>query len=138
MGKSKAIGTRGESKVVSFGESYGYGLRRKALTGNKDEGDVEFFRAPRLYKPITIEVKAGKQTANPNRGQLMEWLRQAEVESENSGQLCVLCIVRFQRSIQNADVFLPFEVLPFGDEHDDRDIKRREHMFLDEFFEQYR
>lgn len=131
--KSKAIGTRGETKVVKFGESYGYGLKRKALAGNKDEGDIEFFDAPRLYEPITIEVKAGEQTVNPNRAQLVEWLRQARVEAENSGQVCVLCVVRHRRQIKDADVYIQYE-----DEHgNDGDIVR-EHMYLDEFFESYR
>lgn len=128
--KSKAKGTRAETKVVKFGESYGFGLRRKALTGSKDEGDVEFFSAPRLFKPMTIEVKAGKQTANPNRTQLTEWLRQAEEEEKNSGQLCVLCVVRYNRRIQDADVYNVY-----CDEYGDM---VREHLYLDEFFERYK
>lgn len=130
--KSKAIGTRGETKVVKFGESYGYGLKRKALAGNKDEGDIEFFDAPHLYTPMTIEVKTGKQTANPNRALLEEWLRQARVEAKNSDQLCVLCVVRYGRKIKDADVYFQYE-----DEHDPTRIIR-EHMYLDEFFELYK
>lgn len=127
---SKQKGTRAETKVVKFGESYGFGLRRKALTGSKDEGDVELFDAPRLANPITIEVKAGKQTANPNRTQLTKWLKQREKEEENSGQRCVLCVVRYNRSIKDADVYNVYR--------DGYGETVREHMYLDEFFELYR
>ena len=130
--QSKVKGTRAETKVVKFGESYGYGLRRKALAGNKDEGDIEFFDAPHLSQPITIEVKAGKQTANPNRTQLEEWLRQARQEGINSNQECVLCIVRYNRKLQDADVYMQFE-----NEYSPGEIIRQ-HMYLDEFFEQYK
>lgn len=129
MNKSKAKGTRAETKVVRFGESLGLKLRRKALAGSKDEGDVEFYGGtPRLSTPIAIEVKAGKQTANPTRGQLEAWLNQAKVEAENSGQKCVLCVVRFGRSIKDADVWNVYE---------DDWGEVRSHMYLDEFFGQY-
>lgn len=130
--KNKAKGTRAETAVVKFGESYGYGLRRKALTGNKDEGDVEFFDAPHLDHPITIEVKAGKQTSNPSRSQIEEWLRQAREEAKNSGQECVLCIVRYNRKIKDADVYLQW------DEDEWYPHRVVEHMWLDEFFETFR
>lgn len=125
--KNKAKGTRAETKVVKFLESYGFKARRKALTGSKDEGDVELFDAPRLYRPITIEVKAGKQTANPNRTQLEEWLRQAREEAANSGQTCVLCVVRYNRKLKDADVYFQYE--------DDNGYPVRAHEYLDEFCE---
>lgn len=128
--KSKQKGTRAETNVCKFGRSYGFGLRRKALTGNKDEGDIEFFDAPHLYEPITIEVKAGKQTENPSRSQLKEWLKQAQVEADNSGQTCVLCVVRYRRSLKDADVYLQYQD-NYGD-------NIREHMYLDEFFDRYK
>ena len=129
--KSKGIGTRAETAVCKMGRSYGYGIRRKALAGNKDEGDVELFDAPRLAEPITMEIKAGKQTANPNRTQMEKWLEQARKEQANSGQICVLCVVRYNRKLKDADVYLQFD-----DEHDPTRLGK-EHMYLDEFFEQY-
>ena len=125
--KSKAKGTRAETNVVRFLESYGLGAKRKALTGSKDEGDVELFDAPNLKEPMTIEVKAGKQTANPNRTQLTEWLRQAREEAKNSGQRCILCVVRYNRQIKDADVYFQYE--------DDYGFVRS-HMYLDEFAEE--
>lgn len=129
--KSKKKGTRAETSVVRFLESYGFKARRKTLKGNKDEGDIELFDAPGLCSPITIEVKAGQQTANPNRAQLEEWLRQARIEGENSGQQCVLCVVRYRRKLKDADVYLQYE-----NEYAPGEIIR-EHMYLDEFCETY-
>ena len=128
--KSKQIGTRAETKVVKFLRSYGYGARRKALAGNKDEGDVELFDAPRLCKPITLEIKAGKQTANPNRTQLEEWIRQARVEAARSGEdKAYLCVVRYNRKIEDADVWSQY----FDFDSDYIGIIR--HQYLDEFAE---
>ena len=114
---SKAKGTRAESKVVKFLESYGIKAKRKALTGSKDEGDVCL-----TDLNITLEIKAGKQTANPNRTQLEMWLDQANVESRNSQTVCYLCVVRYNRQIKDADVYI-------------RDKGFRKHMYLDEFAE---
>ena len=130
--KSKAKGTRAETSVKRFGESFGFKLRRKALAGREDEGDLELYEAPRLRLPLTIEVKAGKQTGNPNRTQLEKWLGQARVEAVNSGQICVLCVVRYNRRLKDADVYLQYD-----NEHSPGRVVR-EHMYLDEFFEMYR
>ena len=129
MSKSKAIGTRGETTLVRFFESYGFKARRKALTGSKDEGDVELYWAPRLSEPVCFEVKSGKQTANPSRAQLEEWLKQARVEAENSGQRCMLVVLRYRRRTKDADVYLQYE----GDWG-----PVREHLFLDELAEEYK
>lgn len=102
MNKNKAKGTRAESRVVKFLESHGIKAKRKALSGSKDEGDIEL---PEL--DICLEVKTGKQTANYNRTQLEEWLRQTKVEQKNSGQECCLVIVRYRRSLEDAEVWYP-------------------------------
>lgn len=127
--KSKAKGTRAETKVVKFLEDYGIKARRKALAGNKDEGDVEIYDAPRLAGPVTLEVKAGKQTANPSRTQLEEWLRQARVEQENSGQPVLVVVVRYNRKLKDADVWNEYE--------DDCGYHTVSHEFLDEFASRY-
>lgn len=130
--RSKAKGTRAETKVVRYLESRGFGARRKALAGSNDEGDVELFDAPRLYCPITIEVKGGKQTANPNRTQLTEWLRQAVVEKENAHSKqegAYLIVVRYNRKIEDADVWIQYT--------DGDGYETRSHMYLDEFASEY-
>lgn len=97
---NKAKGTRAETRVVKFLESYGIKARRKALSGSKDEGDIEI-----PDWDICLEVKAGKQTANYSRKQLEEWLRQSHEEEINSNQICYLVIVRYQRDTKNAEVW---------------------------------
>lgn len=99
--KSKAKGTRAESRVVKYLESHGIEARRKALSGSKDEGDIEL---PKWN--ICLEVKAGKQTANYSRSQFEEWMRQSREEEKNSGQRCYLVIVRYNRKIDDAEVYL--------------------------------
>ena len=118
--KSKQKGTRAETKVVRFLESQGLPAKRKALSGSQDQGDIEL-----VGRRISIEVKAGKQTASPNRSALEEWLRQSKVEGDNSNTLCVLCVLRYNRRIEDADVYIQHE----------NGIK--EHLFLDEFCEKY-
>lgn len=98
--KNKAKGTRAESRVVKYLESHDIKAKRKALSGSKDEGDIEL---PEL--DMCLEVKTGKQTANYNRTQLNEWLRQRKVEAINSGLPCYLVIVRYGRKISDAEVW---------------------------------
>lgn len=130
MNRSKAKGTRAESRVVKFLEGYGFSARRKALAGSNDLGDVELFAAPGLVDPVSIEVKAGKQTANPSRSQLEEWLRQAKVEAGNSGSsFAVLVVVRYNRKLKDADVWTQYI--------DGDGYEVRAHSFLDEWCEEY-
>lgn len=97
---NKKKGTRAESRVVKYLESRDILAKRKALSGSKDEGDIDL---PGLG--ICLEVKTGKQTANYNRTQLDEWLRQTKEEGKNSSQPCYLVIVRYNRKIEDAEVF---------------------------------
>ena len=127
---SKAKGTRAESRVVKYLRGLGYGVRRKALAGSKDEGDIEFYDAPRLFEPLTIEVKAGKQTANPSRGQLEEWLRQSWEEAQNCEQVCaILIVVRYNRKLEDADVWCQA--------YDGDGNWITDHMWFDEWAKQY-
>ncbi len=89
---SKAKGTRAETKVVRFLQGHGISASRRALHGNKDVGDIIVQRP--YSGPIILEIKAGKQTANPSRSQLEEWLNQAWTEQRNAEMHCVLVIVR--------------------------------------------
>ena len=130
MSKAKAKGTRAETNVVRYLESFGIKARRKALAGSNDQGDIEMYDAPRLFEPVTIEVKAGKQTANPNRTQLEEWLRQSWKEAENSeSPIGVLVVVRYQRKLKDADVWVQG--------YDADGCFSIRHLWLDEFARQY-
>lgn len=122
---SKAKGTRAETKIVRYLEYCGWRAKRKALTGSNDEGDIECL-PPNGRKWLTLEVKAGKQTAIPNRTQLNEWLRQADIEAKNAGcDKSYLVVVRYRRQLIDADVYLQYE--------DKRGRLIRRHMYLDEF-----
>lgn len=103
--RSKAKGTKAETKVAKYLAAFGLHAERQALHGNRDLGDIK------VTKPndasFIIEVKAGQQTANPNRSQLTEWLRQAKVEADNADMPCYLVVVRYRRPIEDADVYLP-------------------------------
>ena len=125
MNKSKAKGTRAETAVVRYLLDHGIQAERRALSGNEDKGDVKFWN--KEGNPRILEVKAGKQTQNPNRTQLEEWLRQARVEEFNSGMLCALCVVRYNRKLRDADVYVQYKL---------SNTIVREHMYLDEFVEQ--
>lgn len=124
---SKQKGTRAESKVVQFLVAHGIAARRKALTGAKDCGDVDV-EAPGLDCPVVFEVKTGKQTTNPTRFQIEGWLDQAREEGANSKAPCYLCIVRYRRSIGDAELYFEREV---------EGEVMREHLFLDEFCRRY-
>lgn len=125
MSKSKAIGTRAETKVKRYFNDHGIQCERKALAGSADEGDL------RLFIPdgpeVTVEVKAGKQTANYNRTQLDEWKMQTLVESFNSNCPAVLILVRYRRSFEDSEVWIPN--IPESDEK----IKAWSMTYIDEF-----
>lgn len=105
--KSKAIGTRAETKVARYLSDHGLPTRRKALAGSLDEGDLCMLLQDGTE--VTVEVKAGKQTWNYNRAKLAEWQRQTIVESHNSGCRSMLVIVRHQRRFDDAEVWIPVE-----------------------------
>lgn len=119
MNKSKAIGTRAETNVCRFLQKHGINAERRALAGNKDLGDIKISTST-MHTDMIIEVKAGKQTWNPSRTQLAEWLRQTETEGKNSKTRCALCVVRYKRHLEDADVYFPY-------------MGMRCHMYLDEF-----
>lgn len=105
---SKKKGTQAETKVVKYLATFGIESERIALHGSKDLGDIKI---PYYSGEATVlEVKTGKQTANYSRKFLEEWKRQTITEYENSdNKVCetALVIVRYNRRIQDAEVFLP-------------------------------
>lgn len=104
---SKQIGTKAETKVARYLSDHGLPTSRKALAGNADEGDLRMLSKDGTE--VTLEVKAGKQTANYTRSQLTEWKRQTVAESRNSGCPAVLVIVRYRRAFGSAEVWIPCE-----------------------------
>lgn len=126
--RNKAKGTKAETAVVKFLKQHGVSAERKVLKGNKDEGDV---RAVIDGVEYLFEIKAGKQTANPNRTQLTEWIRQSTVEAANAGiDPCnaFLIVVRFNRQLKDADVYRAYWDYSSGQE-----IVGWMHMYLDRF-----
>lgn len=121
--KSKAKGTRAETKVVRYLQGHGISASRRALHGNKDVGDI-IVQQP-YGEPIILEIKAGKQTMNPSRSQLEEWLDQAWVEKRNAGMKCILVVVRYNRRLKDADCWFQY--------NDGDGYFTRAHMYLDEF-----
>lgn len=102
---SKKKGTAAETKVVKYLTAHGLFAERRALSGSKDNGDIKLVDAD--GEEYTLEVKAGKQTENYNRAQFEEWFRQAIEEGANSGCKAALVIVRYRRSIEDAEVYCP-------------------------------
>lgn len=102
---SKKKGTAAETKVVKYLKDHGIEAKRKPLAGNKDEGDIQMIE--QCYgQSVTLEVKTGKMTQNYNRSQFKEWMRQAVVEGENADQPSLLVIVRYNRKIEDAEVWM--------------------------------
>jgi Holliday junction resolvase-like predicted endonuclease len=102
---SKAKGTRAETKIARFLAERGLRTVRRALAGSADEGDLRMFLPD--GEEVTVEVKAGKQTAAPSRSLLDSWMRQTMEESENSGCRSLLIVVRYRRPFADAEVWLP-------------------------------
>lgn len=119
---SKQKGTVGETKAVKFMGGYGIKAKRKALTGSADCGDLDVHC---VLGDVIFEVKAGKQTANPNRSLLGEWMRQTEEESKNSGCRGFLLVLRYNRSTKDADVW-------WEGSH-----KELHHMYFDDWCERF-
>lgn len=106
MSKSKAIGTRAETKVKRYFNDHGLRCERRALAGSDDEGDL------RLYldngAEVTVEVKAGKQTSGYGRALFNKWKIQTLAESANSGcHQSLLVVVGYARRFRDAEVWIP-------------------------------
>lgn len=110
--KNKAKGTAAETRVVKFINGYeGLSAERLALHGSKDEGDIRV-RIDKVTSEFAsgewrIEVKSGKQTQNPTRSDLTEWLKQTVNERINSGYPCALVVARHGKNPRDYDVYIP-------------------------------
>jgi Holliday junction resolvase len=96
--KSKAKGTTAEREVVRYLQNWWPAAERRALSGNKDKGDVAGIPG------VVVEVKAAKTL------QLAAWQRETLVERENAGvDLCVLVVKRPYKAVFEWDAYLPAE-----------------------------
>lgn len=101
MSKAKAKGTTAEREVVRYLQNWWPAAERRALSGNRDRGDVAGIRN------LVVEVKAAKaQLIGP-------WQRETLIEMANDGSLfCMLVVKRPYKSVSEWDAYLPGAQLP--------------------------
>jgi Holliday junction resolvase len=101
VSKSKAKGTTAEREVVRYLQQWWPAAERRALSGNKDKGDVAGIPG------TVVEVKAAA------RLELAAWRRETWTEMENAGaHTCVLVVKRPYKSVGQWDAFMPQNLLP--------------------------
>jgi Holliday junction resolvase len=96
MSKSKAKGTTAEREVVRYLQQWWPAAERRALSGNKDKGDVAGIPG------VCIEIKAAKtQLIGP-------WKRETLTEMDNAGVgLCLLVVKRPYKPVSEWDAYMP-------------------------------
>lgn len=101
MSKSRAVGTQAETAVVRYLQNWWPAAERRALSGNKDRGDVAGMPG------VVIEVKAAKKL------ELAAWRRETEVERVNAGATYGLLVVkRPYKPVERWDTYMPSAQLP--------------------------
>lgn len=101
--KSKAKGTTAEREVVRYLQNWWPAAERRALSGNKDKGDVAGIPG------VVVEVKAAKTL------QLAAWKRETLVERQNAGvPYCALVVKRPYKAVSEWDAYLPWDVIGPG------------------------
>ncbi|MDT0442343.1 hypothetical protein [Streptomyces johnsoniae] len=96
--KSKAKGTKAETEVVRYLRQWWPAAERRALSGNKDKGDVAGIPG------VVVEVKAAATQ------QLTAWKRETEQERINAAALTgVLVVKRPRKPVKEWDAYLPVE-----------------------------
>jgi hypothetical protein len=104
--KSKAKGTAAEREVVRYLQNWWPAAERRALSGNKDKGDVAGIPG------VVVEVKAAAKQ------QMASWYRETWAEMENAGAVhCLLVVKRPYKPVSRWDAYIPHTLLPwdFGD-----------------------
>lgn len=108
MSKSKAKGTTAEREVVRYLQQWWPAAERRALSGNKDKGDVAGIPG------TVIEVKAAA------RLELATWRRETWTEMENAEAVhCILVVKRPRKSVWQWDAYIPNVLLPITMDGDD-------------------
>lgn len=93
---SKAKGTTAERDVVRYLNRWWPAAERRALSGNKDKGDVAGIPG------VVVEVKAAQ------RQMLAAWRRETEVERLNAGaESCLLVVKRPYKLVSQWDAWMP-------------------------------
>lgn len=96
MTASKQKGTAAEREVVRYLQTWWPAAERRALSGNKDKGDVAGIPG------VVVEVKAAA------RLELAKWQRETLAEQDNATALrCVLVVKRAYKSVAQWDAYLP-------------------------------
>lgn len=93
MARPKDIGTKAETATVRFAQEFGYPFAdRRALKGNKDQGDV-------LFCPGFIgEVKGGEAARKASDNQIASWLVETTVERANAkADMAILVVARWRQ-----------------------------------------
>lgn len=102
MSKSKAKGTAAEREVVRYLQNWWPAAERRALSGNKDKGDVAGIPG------VVVEVKASSAANVP------AWMRETWTEMENAGaHTCVLVVKRPYKNVARWDAYVPYVLLPW-------------------------
>jgi hypothetical protein len=104
--KSKAKGTTAEREVVRYLQNWWPAAERRALSGNKDKGDVTGIAR------VVVEIKAQVKQ------ELAAWRRETWEEMENAGAVhCILVVKRPYKAVAQWDAYIPCALLPwdFGD-----------------------
>lgn len=101
MSKSKAKGTTAEREVVRYLQNWWPAAERRALSGNKDKGDVAGIPG------VVIEVKAAKTQL------ITAWQRETKTEMHNAGAtVCMLVVKRPYKAPRQWDAYLPAGKVP--------------------------
>jgi Holliday junction resolvase len=99
--KAKAKGTTAEREVVRYLQNWWPAAERRALSGNKDRGDVAGIA------DLVVEVKAAAQQ------RLTEWWRETLVEMQNAeAARCLLVVKRPYKPVAQWDAYLPAYQIP--------------------------
>jgi Holliday junction resolvase len=99
--KSKAKGTAAEREVVNYLKNWWPAAERRALSGNKDKGDVAGIPG------VVVEVKAAV------RQELAKWQRETLAEMANaSAERCMLVVKQPYKAVPQWDAWLRIDQLP--------------------------
>jgi Holliday junction resolvase len=100
--KSKAKGTAAEREVVRYLQNWWPAAERRALSGNKDKGDVAGIA------DLVVEVKAAATQQVP------AWKRETLTEMENAGVgNCMLVVKRPRKGVAEWDAYIPLGALGY-------------------------
>jgi hypothetical protein len=77
MGKSKAIGTQGETDVVNYLKMWWNAADRRILAGEHDRGDITGVSG------VCMQVKAGRAAERAGYKAIRDWLAETEEQARN-------------------------------------------------------